>query len=47
MSSLSACSGDDWFSGPDENSTSNGLRGVVKDGALYGEGSVLDGDAEG
>jgi hypothetical protein len=38
VSSLSACSGDDMFSGPEEKSASKGLRGVVNDGALYGDG---------
>jgi hypothetical protein len=33
VSSLSACSGDDTFSGPEEKSTSSAFRGVVKDGA--------------
>lgn len=44
--SLSAFSGDDWFSGPDEKSTIT-CRGVVKDGfrkwsviGLLGEGEV-------
>ena len=33
VSSLSACSGEERFSGPEEKSTSSGLRGVVNEGA--------------
>ena len=42
VSSLSACSGDEAFSGPEEKSTSNGFLGVTKEGARYGDAGGLD-----
>lgn len=42
VSSLSSMSRGDEFSGPEEKSMSNGFRGVVNDGARYGEDEVVD-----
>lgn len=43
VSSLSPLPGDDWFSGPDEKSVSNGRCGVVNDGLRNWIGAFIDG----
>lgn len=47
VSSLSACSAGDEFSGPEESKLkSKGFRGVVKEGARYGGCSGSEGGCE-
>ena len=42
VSSLSACSGEEKFSGPEEMSISKGLRGVVNDGARHADDEEMN-----